>query len=171
MSALGVGEDARIGVEDRRGARILDVGVELDRVGARDADELEHQAEKVLEVLRLPVRPLEDLGDVLQRVRDAVLVVGDHEGAERGAGDHHHLVGQRVQDDADLAAGDHVAAEDHHEHDADADDSDHESIPLALGARASLAVSHPTRSSGEEIKKASNPGLFGRDRGVAAGDR
>ena len=31
------------------------------------------------------------------------------------------------------------------------------SIPLAPGVRASLAVFTPDRSSGEEIKKASNP--------------
>ena len=30
-----------------------------------------------------------------------------------------------MQDDADLAAGQRIAAEDHHEDDADADDADH----------------------------------------------
>ena len=102
---------------------------------SRDADQLEHQAEKVLEVLGFPVRPLEHLGDVLERVGDAVLVVADHEGAERRAEDDHHLERQRMQDDADLAAGHGVAAEDHHEDDANAGNSDHFSIQ-APGARA-----------------------------------
>ena len=81
--------------------------------------------------------PLKTLAMSLSVCDDAVLVVGDHEGAERGAGDDHHLEGQRVQDDADLAAGEHVAAEDHHKDDADADDADHASIPCSAERAAS----------------------------------
>ena len=76
----------------------------------------------------------------------------DHEGADRGAGDHDHLVRQRVQDDLDLAAGEDIAAEDHHEDDDDADDPDHCSIhvPARRGRRAiplplGLAAGHLTK--------------------------
>ena len=46
-------------------------------------------------------------------------------GAGCSAADHHHLVRKRVQDDAHLAPGDRVAAEDRAEEHDDADDLEH----------------------------------------------
>jgi hypothetical protein len=51
--------------------------------------------------------------------------VGHQEGADRGTADHQHLVRQRLHDDAELAAGDGVAAEHGHHHHGEAEDGGH----------------------------------------------
>jgi hypothetical protein len=107
---LLVGEDARVALEEGGVLGILDMRLERDGVRAAHPDQGEEEAQEVAVVVGAPARAAEHLGQVLERVLDGGTVVGDGEGTRRGAADHHQLEGKGVQDDAELAPCEEVAA-------------------------------------------------------------
>jgi len=127
--------DPGILAEDRRCAGRFDMFLERDRICARQADQFEQKAQQVAVVGGLPSWPLEDLSHVLQRVLHRRHVVRDQECPDCGPADHDHLEGQRFEDDAHLAAGKHVAAEDHDEDDGDTDEAEHVDVLCRVAFR------------------------------------
>ena len=101
-----VGQDPRIGLEDRRGRWLLDMRLDRHRILSRDLQQREEQAKQILVVGPLPFRSLEYTLQILESVLDGRTVVGDDERTDRGAADHHHLERQRMENDPELAAGD-----------------------------------------------------------------
>jgi hypothetical protein len=125
--------DPGIAAEDARGLGRFDMFFQRDRIGAGKADQLEQQTQKITVVVRLPAGPLEDLADVLQRGLHGGHVVRDQERPNRRPTDHDHLERQRLQDDAHLPAGQHIAAKDHHENDGNANETEHRNPCVADG--------------------------------------
>jgi hypothetical protein len=93
-----------------------------DALGLHRLGQQKQQAEQVLIVLRLPLRPLEHLGEPAARRLDGGHRIGNEERRDACAEDAHQLVRQGFQHHGDLAAGDDEAAEHHDEQEHDADD-------------------------------------------------
>ncbi len=141
---LMVGLNARVTREDRRVCRVFDMPFQGDGVGAGQADQFEQQAQQIAVIGRLPSGALEDLADVAQRLLDRAHVVRDQEGADRSAADHDHLERQGLQDDAQLAPCQQVAAEDHDEDDGDTDEAEHGTPCCLLPALSGRDVKNPS---------------------------
>ena len=125
FDGLMIGQNPGVFAEKRRVCRGFDMFFYGHRVLACHPDKLEQQAKQIAVVVRLPLRPLEDLLHVFQRVLDRRAVVRQHERTCGGTGDHDHLERKRLEDDPKLASGRHVATEDHDEDDGDSDKADH----------------------------------------------
>lgn len=86
---------------------------QLDRALPGKADQLEQKTQKIAVIIWRPFRALERLAKIANGVLGSAATVGDEERAKRRPADHHHLIGERLDDDPELSAGQQVAAKDH----------------------------------------------------------
>ncbi len=114
-------------LEDCALGRFFDVAFQGDHaLGLHRLGQLEQQAEQILVVLLLPLRPGEALAQAAQGGLDHRQAVGNQEGRDARPEDGHELIGQRIEDRRHLAAVQQEAAEHHGEQHDDADDLEHE---------------------------------------------
>ena len=113
--------DFRIALENRRFRRVFDMGFRLDGAFLGDPQKLVHQAQKILIIAALPFRAGERFHDIAAGLFDHAEIVADEERADRGAADDHDFIGQGMENDPHLAAGDRVSAEHHGERNDDSD--------------------------------------------------
>ena len=119
--------------------RIVEMRLERDHaLGLQQLDEQEHQAQQVAIVVLVPVRARHHSSGVGQRPLHHVGLVGDQEGASGSAADHHQLKRQCLHDDAELAAGQDIAAK-HHANDQDNTNDRKHQQPRATRPTAGLA--------------------------------
>ncbi len=126
-------------LEDGALGRLFDVAFQGDHaLGLHRLGQLEQQAQQVLVVLLLPLRPGEAFAQPAQGGLDHRQAVGNQEGRDPRPEDRHQLIGQRIEDGRHLAAVQQEAAEHHGEQHDDADDLEHGASgrPAAEGSDA-----------------------------------
>ena len=119
---------------------IVDVRLQSQHaLGLQQLDDQIHQRQQVAIIVLAPVRSCNHPLTVGERTLDDVHLVGDQERTRGGPTDHHQLERQCLEDDAELAAGEHVAAERQSDHQQTSDNREHP-LPRLTRSRSGLAT-------------------------------
>ena len=101
-------------LENARLFRVFDMLFERDHpLGAHQFQDEEEKRQQVFVILSFPFRAFEGLAEVFQRCLYDITLVGNEERADSGTTDRHEFMRRRLENDADFAAGNDIAAKNH----------------------------------------------------------